>query len=192
MTNPTMEEMADAHFIPSIPSGFRQVPHRINIETSGNFGKDGYFDVIVERTEMILAEIERSLDDQLMVWCDVDVIFNQDCAGEIERLARGKDLMFQQENPTRDECNFGIQVIRRNTRTLIFYAQLRIMQALISKDDQLCGNQLLEMIEGVEWHANCTKFDSMNGKRILLAKARQLLGMPEPIGANESHATRLP
>ena len=51
--------------------------------------------LITERTDAIQRELENRLDGSLMLWCDVDIAFYRDCAGELERLAEGKDLLLQ-------------------------------------------------------------------------------------------------
>src|ERR1035437_8070412 len=122
--NSTMDSMADRYFLPSIPECLFPIPHRSEVVSSGNFAQDGYFDVLVDKVEWILTVIEGRLDDELMLWSDVDIVFNRGCdAGsltkEIEALANGKDLLFQREWSEGSACNAGVQVIRRNTRTLV-------------------------------------------------------------------------
>jgi hypothetical protein len=157
INNDAMSPLVSQYFIPSLPSDFRPVRHRSDVATSERYADDGYFDLIVDKIETILSIIESSLDGQLMFWSDVDVVFNQEYAGgniiskEIEALAEGKDLLLQMEFPDGIHCNTGIQIIRRNTRTLIFYAQVRLMLHCFGRSDQVCVNHLLGMIDGVEW-----------------------------------------
>src|SRR5690606_784496 len=120
------------------------------------YAKDGYFDVLLDKIEWILSVIEASLDDRLMIWSDVDIVFNSRAleggiSNELELLTEGKDLLFQSEFPEGGVCNTGFQVIRRNTRTLIFYAQVRLMLEVFDRNEQVCVNHLLQIIDGVEW-----------------------------------------
>jgi hypothetical protein len=202
LVNETMKPIANRHFIPSLPPYFRAQSHISTVSSSGNFAKDGYFEIILDKVECILSLIEGRLDDQLMLWSDVDVVFNpkvstdNNIAGELESLCSGKDLLFQREFPQGDCCNTGIQIIRRNTRTLIFYAQVRLMLDFFNRSDRSCVNHLLAMVDGVEWgflpieysnesngglspgsrlyHANCTPVDTQRSKDRRLSRAMKL------------------
>lgn len=210
LVNYTMDPLANRHFLPSLPPDFRPFPHRSEVATSGEFGKDGYYAVLVDKIEWILSVIEGALDGQLMFWSDVDVIFNPRYAGEpgilaneIRDLASGKDLLFQRECAGGADCNTGIQIIRRNTRTLIFYAQVRLMLHGYDGNDQTSVNRLLSLVDGLEWgqlpllysnvtngglsaesrlyHANGTVMNSMACKQRLLEDAGKLWASLIPV-----------
>jgi hypothetical protein len=200
IVNEAMEPMADTYFIPSLPADFQPQPHLCEIVSSGEYAKDGYFEVLAEKVEWILSLIEGNLDDGLMMWSDVDVVFNPKYGNvifpELQALAQGKDLLFQSEFLEGVGCNTGIQIIRRNTRTLIFYAQLRLLMLLHNKSDRVATDNLLSLVDGVEWgllpvgysnesngglsmdsrlyHANYTPIDSLRSKGRRLAKALKL------------------
>lgn len=154
LINPTMREFAERFFLPSIPASFEVIPHESGIVTSGNFNQDNYTAVVTERTDAIQRELERRLDGSLMFWCDVDVEIYRDCAEELERLAEGKDLLFQKESadPGNRICSFGIQIIRRSLKNLIFYSRISLLQRVSDNEhDQPWGNCLLGFDDAPVW-----------------------------------------
>lgn len=193
--NSTMRSLADRYFVPSIPSEFTPVEHRSEVITSGNFAQDGFYDFICEKIDCILNVIECSLDNQIMLWTDVDIIFHpqwkQNCIpAEIRELSEGYDLLFQREWPHKNAVNTGVMAIRRNTRALIFFAQVRIMLETFNRSEQASANKLLQIGTPITWgllpdtyssetnrglnansrlyHANNTSKDSMNTKQRML------------------------
>lgn len=154
LINDTMRPMAERWFLPSLPEGFEPREHVSELWTSGDFDKDNYGELMIRRTEMIQREIENRLDGELMLWCDVDIAFYRPCRPELVRLAETMDLLFQKEfaDPANLDCNFGVQVIRRNPRTLVFYARLALLQKITDNPhDQSWGNQLLRFEDTPAW-----------------------------------------
>lgn len=154
LINDTMRPLAEKYFLPSIPKGFELKEHSSDLWTSGNFDQDNYGELMIIRTDAIQREIETRLDGGLMMWCDIDIAFYRDDVAGLAKLAEGKDLLFQKEvrDPANSLCNFGVQVIRRNTRSLVFYARLALLQK-ISDDphDQAWGNRLLCFEDAPVW-----------------------------------------
>src|SRR5665213_1644799 len=194
VVNDAMRPLAENYLLPSIPSGFAAVEHKVDIHTSGNFLEDNFLDVRHERTWLIIDQIRHQPDNGLMVWCDVDTMFFTDCVEELKQLAQGFDLLFQREHNW-DRCvNWGLQIIRRNKKTLSFYIRLLQMQLANEKEiEQVLGNKLLHSDSAVDWellplhyssesnggcgfrsvfyHANCTAGDSVRKKRSQLDAA---------------------
>lgn len=203
--NPTMRPLAERFFLHSLPEDFEVHEHASEVWTSGNFDKDNYTKVLVERTDAILKQIENRMDGSLMFWCDVDIAFYHDCAAELTRLAEGNDLLFQKEfPPTADRsCNFGVQIIRRTPRNLIFYGRLALLQKITDNaHDQPWGNRLLGFSDAPAWahlplvyssesnggvrgdsvlyHANCTAdVGSLDQKAVQLERAGRIAGKHE-------------
>lgn len=152
--NPTMKPLAERYFLPSVPAGFKLISHESNLWTSGDFNQDNYTALITERTDAIQHELESRLDGSLLFCCDVDVAFYRDCADELERLAEGKDLLFQTESddPADRTCNFGVQIIRRTPRNLVFYGRIALLQRITDNaHDQPWGNCLLGFDDAPAW-----------------------------------------
>lgn len=192
--NETMRPLAEMFFLPSVRSKFNLVEHNIAVQTSGNFLEDNFRYILQERTRLIVETIRLSLDDGIMLWSDVDVVFFSDCAEEIAQLANGNDILLQREGSWDDNANFGFQVIRRNSKTLRFYEKLLQMQ-IASNDGGLqpSANRLLRSFIGLKWetlpfryssesnggcrndsliyHANCTAGNSIIKKRSQLKAA---------------------
>ncbi len=200
--NSTMRPLAERFFLPSVPAGFDLKAHESPLWTSGDFDQDNYTSLITERTDAIQRELENRLDDSLMFWCDVDVAFYRDCAEELKRLAEGKDLLYQREShdPADRTCNFGVQIIRRSPRNLVFYGRIALLQRITDNaHDQPWGNCLLGFDDAPAWdllplryssksnggilsdsvlyHANCT-----GGSGSLAQKERQLEEVRQAIG----------
>jgi hypothetical protein len=167
LVNHTMLSLAEQYFLPSVPTGFDIINHESDLYTSGDFDKDNYSAVITERTDAIQRELENRLDNSLMFWCDVDIEFYRDCAAELERLAEGKDLLFQKEteDPTDRTCNFGVQIIRRTPRNLVFYSRIALLQRITDNgNDQPWGNCLLGFEDAPDWgHLPLTYSAESNG-----------------------------
>lgn len=205
--NPTMDRLAASFFLKTLPDDFVPVEHRSEVATSGEFAKDGFYDLIAEKIDWVLSVIEARLDGKVMLWSDIDIVFNRtigsgEVSREIENLSEGRDLLFQREGAWGEECNTGFIAIRRNTRSLIFFSQVRIMLELHHRSEQTCANHLLKLIDGVGWgllplsyssesnrgldpqsriyHANCTIRDSMVSKDRLLSRAMGLWSSDRP------------
>lgn len=73
IVNPAMEGLEKNYFRPSLPPGFHVHRHPCEIQSSGNFMRDGYLDILAARTAGICAEIESRCDGAVMVWSDVDM-----------------------------------------------------------------------------------------------------------------------
>jgi len=194
LLNNTMRPLAETYFLPFIPSGFTLVEHKCQIHTSGNFLEDNYRQILEERTRLIMEEIKGNPDAGLIFWCDVDVVFFADCAAELKHLAKENDLLFPRENSWNGDANFGLQIIRRNEKTLAFYSHLLQMQISgETETDQVLGNRMLRSNGGVTssllplkyssesnggihcasvlYHANCTGGNSVTKKQSQLEAA---------------------
>jgi hypothetical protein len=159
--NETMRPLAEFFFLPSIPKEFNVIEHHVQIATSANFMEDNFCALMEERTRLIGMEIAKNLDGELMLWCDVDIVFFAACAEELFQYARESDLLFQAENNWNDACNFGFQLIRRNERTLDFYqAILSLQRQNANCNDQDAGNQLLHSRKDLKWSRLPTKFSA--------------------------------
>ena len=159
--NETMRPLAESFFLPSIPRVFRVIEHHVPIVTSGNFMEDNFGAVMEERTRLIGSVISANLDNKLMLWCDVDIVFFGDSAEELIQRAGDSDLIFQAENAWDNTCNFGFQLIRRNEKTLNFYQALLILQRRSANgNDQDAGNQLLRSRRDLKWSRLPTKFSA--------------------------------
>ncbi len=168
--NSTMRPLAERFFLPSIPAGFNLIEHESDLWTSGDFDQDNYTAVITERTDAIQRELESRLDGSLMFWCDVDIAFYRDCAGELERLAEGKHLLFQKESndPADRNCNFGVQIIRRTPLNLVFYVRMGLLQRITDNaHDQPWGNWLLSFDDAPAWDVLPLRYSSKSNGGIL-------------------------
>jgi hypothetical protein len=135
------------------------------LNTSGEFLKDNFRRILEWRSSLIIHAIQQKPDNGLMLWSDVDLCFFSDCESELLHLANGNDLLLLREHKWDNACNFGFQVIRRNSRTLAFYLQLLHEQrASINGDIQAVGNNVIACAECLVWrHLPLTYSSESNG-----------------------------
>lgn len=164
LINDSMKDLANRFFIPSLPPSFSIVAHESKTWTSGEFGEDNYGQLMIERTSLIVDSIKKNLDNSIMVWMDIDILIFKDFTQDILRLAENFDLLFQREhNLENSSCCFGVQVIRRNLETLIFYSRILLLQkASDDQHDQKWGNEILSMDDAPRWMTLPTTYSSVS------------------------------
>ena len=55
------------------------IRHESQIATSGNFGEDNFGEMMIERTAAIISYVKSHLDNEIMIWSDIDIVFFRDC-----------------------------------------------------------------------------------------------------------------
>lgn len=198
LCNDTMRGIARDFFLATMPDSFLPVEHESGIWSSGDFMKDGYADLVTQKTRVTLAVLEDGPVGSVFVWSDVDVVFFRDCREDLLSRMEGKDVLFQQERPYTDaKVNTGFQVLRRCEATIDFYRDLLHLQLTTDEHrQQPWADRMVRCQEGLRWgllpksyaaesnrgltedswiyHANCTMRDSVNGKRQLLGRVSKV------------------
>lgn len=150
---PSHKILFDKHFSPTAPSSMEIHATLIDIKGTGDFQSAGYLECIRRQMDLVIESIRTNLG-QLIIWCDVDIVFIRDPQDELVRLAAASnsDLYFQREAHHLPDVNTGFILIRCNEATLAFFQKVKSqMLASPEENDQMVINKMLAGPCDIRW-----------------------------------------
>lgn len=128
LVTPSHESLARDFFLPTLPADCRAVLHRVDAPAVV-YGDAGWPRVVARKFDALEAALAAHDDGTLFVLSDVDVRFYRPFAAEVRALARGFDLLFQNNRPGEPErlehlCT-GFVVVRAGEPARSFFRRAR-------------------------------------------------------------------
>lgn len=114
---PSHRVFKDKWFLPSIQDDFDLViEFHKQICSSASFMSSGWANTMIKKVELIIRAIEENWG-KVFIYSDVDIQFFAPVQNKIEQLIKGKDIVFQKNNPAGKICA-GFFACRGNEKTL--------------------------------------------------------------------------
>jgi len=204
---PSHDALFRGYFMSSLPASLDCRPARIDTQGAGDFLSADFLQCILAKLQLVIASLAAH-PGEVIVWCDVDVVFLADPAPALAALVESQpdvELWFQRESSSSPEVNVGFVVMRCTASVVRFYERaLQRMQEQTGWNDQRAINELLQHERLVRWnylpmtfaarshgwppaagclvyHANCTA--GPNGVAMKIAQfveLNRILSAPRP------------
>jgi len=143
---PAHEGLFRGYFLPSLPDGLPLESHRLEISGDGDFLSMEFLQCIRRKIRLIRDSL-RANSGAIILWSDVDIIFQKDVRGLVQQTFDGNpdlQLLLQREAKRLPDVNTGFLALRCGAETEKFFA--RVEARLVTepdKNEQAVVNDLL-------------------------------------------------
>jgi hypothetical protein len=143
---PAHEVLFRGYFLPSLPAGLVHESHRLEIPGGGDFLSPEFLQCIRRKITLIRESLIAN-SRSVILWSDVDIVFQKDMSGVILAAFDGNPdlrLLVQREARRLPDVNTGFLALRCSAETEDFFARVEARLASEpDKNEQAVVNDLL-------------------------------------------------